>query len=197
MSTGNKQRDYDLEEIERGLRAVAVAGGNTRLASRRLKEMHGLDIPASTLRRWVESVHADRYAEVRVEEAERVQRLAASEFEDLGRRAMRITHKGLDRLENEMDDLPLRDVPAAVRNVATVAGISQSNVQMTRERPVITRTTATISEAPEIIKRLEAMKILEPDPLDAQVVEDVKELTSGEAQRARQSERPARSQPSA
>jgi hypothetical protein len=180
----SKQRDYDLGEVERGLRAVAVAGGNTRLASRRLRDLHGLEIPPSTLRRWIESVHADRYAEVRVEEAERVQKLAASEFEDLGRRSMTIVHKGLDRLEKEMDELPLRDVSTAVRNVATVAGISQSNVQMTRERPVITRHQHNIGEAAEIVKRLEVMKLLEPEPLDAEVVENgvVKELPSGEAQ---------------
>jgi hypothetical protein len=184
---GNKQRDYDLGEIERGLRAVAVAGGNTRLASRRLRDLHGLEIPASTLRRWIESVHADRYAEVRVEEAERVQKLAASEFEDLGRRCIAITHRGLDRLEKEMDELPLRDVPTAVRSVATAAGISQSNVQVTRERPVITRTTATISEAPEIIRRLQEMKLIEPEPVDAEVVENGnhKALPSGEAQETR------------
>jgi hypothetical protein len=167
-----KQRDYDIEQIERGLRAVAVAGGNTRLASRRLRDLHGVEIPASTLRRWVESVHSDRYAEVRVEEAERVQRLAASEFEDLGRRSMVIVHKGLDRLEKEMDELPLRDVAGAVRNIGTVAGIAQSHVQVTRERPVVTK-REHVRDLDEIFRALRQISpdLVVDEPEDAEVVD--------------------------
>jgi hypothetical protein len=178
-----KQRDYDLEEVERGLRAVAVAGGNTHLASRRLRDLHGLAVPPSTLRRWIEATHSERYEVIRVEEAERVQRLAASEFEDLGRRSMVIVHKGLDRLENEMDELPLRDVAGAVRNIGVVAGLSQSQVQVTRERPL--PAPAPDRDLDEILRSLKALGVLVSDdepPADAEVVEEPKAI--GEASHA-------------
>jgi hypothetical protein len=171
-----RQRDYDLEEIERGLRAVALAGGNTRLASRRLRDLHGLAVPPSTLRRWIEATHSERYEVIRVEEAERVQRLAASEFEDLGRRSMVIVHKGLDRLEREMDQLPLRDVAGAVRNVGVVAGLSQSQVQVTRERPLVTK-REHVRDLDEIFRALRAIDprlVIDDEPPDAEVVEEPK-----------------------
>lgn len=129
-------RRYKPEEIERGLAAVAVWGGNTRRAARQLKAA-GLSIPRETLRGWIETVHSERYAELRTELVPRIHAKIAEESEDLARREAELAHKVLDRLETELPDIPARDLPGALRNLDTGKAINVEKSLLTRSQPTV------------------------------------------------------------
>jgi hypothetical protein len=122
-------------------------------------KLQGLSIPRTTLQAWVTVTFCERYAKIRDHVASEVQRLAASEFEDMVHHAADVTHGLLDRLGKEIADVPTRDLAGAARNTATIAGIGVSNVQVARERPV--RVVAHTRSVDEIFNALQAMGVLE------------------------------------
>lgn len=116
------RRTYSLPEILRGLTAVAYANGNSRQAARDLAEAD-IAIPHRTLHRWAKESHAEDYERIRRETLPQVGAEVADEHMAFARRQIRMADKLADRLEKESDDLPLRDVPAAMRNASVGAGI--------------------------------------------------------------------------
>jgi hypothetical protein len=75
------RRDYSLEDIERGLTAIVLAGGSDERARRALADQ-GHRIPRETLRDW-RAKHADRYEQLRVDLSGSVAQRIASEAEAL------------------------------------------------------------------------------------------------------------------
>jgi len=117
-----RQRTYSTEDIDRGLSAVAFFGGNSRKAHSVLKAQ-GLEIPRSTLRDWATKTRTERYAELRASVLPEIHAAAAEKHRALAERAMEVEAKAIDRVEEELPNLPARDVSTAARNLAVEAGI--------------------------------------------------------------------------
>jgi hypothetical protein len=153
-------REYDAPTKTAALMELALAGGSATQAARRLRE-RGTPVNKSTLERWK---HSDDYARIRDEQARAVQARIAVEHEDLALKAAGVTRKLLERLDSEVADLPLRDVPGAARNTGTIAGISTDKQMLTRERPL--PAPAPSRDYQEIIRALIGMRVvtIEPGP---------------------------------
>lgn len=148
---------YTPEEIERGLHAVALAGGNASRAHDELKAQ-GLAVSRQTLHKWATELHADRYEHVRLEVLPRIYGKIAQETEDLTRRYAKAEHKTLDRYEEELPNLKAGEVASALRNLATSRGISTDKANVLRDRP-----TAIVEHksASEILRRLTEIGVID------------------------------------
>lgn len=158
------------ETVLTALQLVAAEGGSTYRAARRLKEQ-GVDVPRSTIRRWRDHSHAEKYLDIRDEHQGKLQRIMAARHEDLVTKGADVTEKLWARLGKEAGEIPARDLPGAVRNAATALGISTDKVLTTRERPVVM--PAASRSFGEIVNALVGLGVAKVDPpVDATVVED-------------------------
>jgi hypothetical protein len=147
------------------LQTLAAEGGSIFRAVRALAEEH-VSVSEPTLYRWRDRTHAEEYLTIRDTLQGAEQRRLAARQEDLSRKGADVTEKLWKRLEDEIDELPARDLPGAVRNAATALGISTDKVLATRERPVAM--PAENRDIGEIVRKLVGMKVasLAP-PLEA------------------------------
>jgi hypothetical protein len=170
----SRRPTYTSEQIELGLLAVAHANGNTRQASRELKT-GGVKLDHRTLWRWSRERHAGRYESIRSEVLPKIRERAAERQMDIVEAAMGVQRKLVDRLDKEADDLAIRDVPGASRNVAVSVGIHAEKAQLFGGQPTqrIERSLDEVlrSLSHRGVKFVEGEVAGEEDVADAQVVE--------------------------
>ena len=164
------------EEIEAGLTEVALSAGSVTLASQRLAE-RGIDISRKVLEQWKNRRHADRYARIREQQAAAIQRRVAAQHEDLAQRSVAVAIEALERLKQELPNIPARDLPGALRNIATTAGISSDKLMLLRERPLPVappqRSTGELIRALEAMGAAKWVDLTAPTEIpDAEVVDD-------------------------
>jgi hypothetical protein len=116
-------RRYSEDEIGRALYAVALASGNHARASRDLAEA-GIDIPSRTLHDWTRDKHRQRYEEIKLEAIPEIYAHLADEMESLVSYQLDVERKLTEKIEDEIDELPPRELAGALRNVAVSRGIS-------------------------------------------------------------------------
>lgn len=113
---------YGEPEIQRGLIAIAYAGGNYTRASRDLKE-DGITINPSTLRRWAVEQYPDRYADVRRKVLPQIQAAMAQEHTALAHRQTEVAAALVDELDQERAQLEPRDKINALAKMDIGSGI--------------------------------------------------------------------------
>jgi hypothetical protein len=143
------QRSYTLEEIETGLVELAIWHGNSRQASRTLSD-RGITIPYTTLDGWKKS-HADRMAELQAQIVPQVREKLAQQYEVIGMRAGELTLASMERLSDELGEIPVRDLAGAIRNLSTTGAIGIDKASLLRGMPTEIRQT---DSAEDILKRL-------------------------------------------
>lgn len=128
------KRTYTEQEKDLALFALALSSGNSRQASKMLRDSDGPNVPAKTMDSW-KARDPDRYRRV-VEEvapkvaadtAERMQALVVI-YDDLER-------KTALRYEEELPNLRPGELPGALRNVAVTKGINIDKAQLLRGEP--------------------------------------------------------------
>src|SRR4051794_17420549 len=119
MAVPAKRKSYSEEQIQLGLTALAYASGNSRRASRELKQV-GLAIPQRTLHDWRQKTHPQKYEEIQAEVLPKIRERAAEKQMAVVEAATGVQHKLLGRLDRESGDMDLKDVSTASRNVAVV-----------------------------------------------------------------------------
>lgn len=157
---------HSSEEIERGLLEVAVANGNVRRAAQALAE-DGIEVGKSTLERWYKHAHRDRYLQIQAEVLPRVRAQAAEQHMDLAERGMQVEHRILSKLEQEVEEIPSRDLAGAARNVATGAAIHTDKASVLRGEPTLITARHDVSE---VVRALRA-KGVDLDVIDADAIE--------------------------
>jgi hypothetical protein len=131
------EQPFDADaRLERGLLTLAAFNGSGRKAERFLASA-GERIPRGTMERWRER-HADRYAEIRRDVLPQVRAQAADEHRELAALAMDAERKLAQAMGKRVSEIPPRDLPGAVRNAATSAGIhTQRAEEMDTDAPAI------------------------------------------------------------
>jgi HPt (histidine-containing phosphotransfer) domain-containing protein len=170
---------YSREQIELGLRAVALANGNNEKASRELAKQ-GVKIPARTLWGWSKEDHVQRYREIQAEVVPEIHARLAEQTEALAAQHGEVEANVLKRLKKELPNVPVRDLSTAARNLATGRGISTDLSRKLRGTEPQPRNV--IEEADEIQRALErlGLKLVphvpnleeEPKVLDAEAIEE-------------------------
>lgn len=147
------QTSYTLEQREAGLTALAIWHGNSRQASRTLKEQ-GLDIPHQTLQDW-KRAHAERLAELTEQIVPQVREKLAQQFEVIGMRSAELTLKSLDKYDEKLDGLEARDLAGAIRNIGTTGAIGVDKASLLRGMPTEIRKTENVSDLVERVQQTE------------------------------------------
>jgi hypothetical protein len=162
---------YTLEEVERGLVAVALCSGNSRRAARLLEDQD-TPIPRGTLERW-KADRADTYERVREDVTPRLKAMLAEEHTDLARAQMDTARKLLTRLDEEAEELPARDLPTAIRNLDVGTGIHTDKSRDLRgEATVVRHETVDVAN---LLKALQARfpGLIRQVPVDAEAGAEV------------------------
>jgi hypothetical protein len=165
---------FDEDVVKIALTECAMVRSSARLAAQRLKAK-GIRVPRQTLETWMHDTRADDYQEIRDNLAGPMQRKIAVEHEDNALEGAAVTRKLWQKLNENLDKIPERDLAGAVRNTTVAAAVSTDKALETRERPVkMPELTIPQWEAnrDELIKLglLDDTPAL--DPPDAEVVED-------------------------
>jgi hypothetical protein len=158
---------YTEEDIGRGLAAVALYSGNTRQAAAALKK-DGLPIPRTTLTTWL-STKRDDYDLIRRSVIEKVHERVAEKHMELAEAQMDLSEKLMDRLRQESATVPVRDLPAAIRNLDVGSGIhtdKATNLRAGAQPPV---------NLPEIEETLRALKASGVTNIRLELIEDGEE----------------------
>jgi len=153
MPPPGRGEGYTEEEIERGLVAVALAAGNTRLAARQLKAQ-GVSIPRGTLQTWTARVYAERYEFVRRAVLPRIREAMAVETEDLARAYAEAERLTLEKFREELPNLRAHEAASALRNLATGRGISTDKANVLRDRPAQITEHRDVGEILSALRRL-------------------------------------------
>lgn len=166
---------YGAPEVTRALTAVAYANGNTRLAAEALAE-DGIQIHHTLLWQWQTQRHTAEYARIREEIMPRVRQQAGDEHLDLAARQMAVNRKILKRLDNEVDDLPAKELPGASRNMSVGAAVETEKAQLLHNQP----TQRTSTDLPSLLREMKSLGVEPSAVIDAVVVED--DVSSAEPQ---------------
>jgi hypothetical protein len=160
-------RRYTDQERERGLVALAYASGNSRHAAKLLK-VQGLPIPASTLKSWPVR-YADLYDKARLEILPRLNAQLAEQHIELVQSGMKLEQVFRAKIATALDkdELPARDLPGGLRNVATSIGIHSDKARLLRGEP----TTIVRHDDPLAILRSLRAKGVDVEIIDGEAEE--------------------------
>lgn len=177
------------EEDKRIALTVAIKVGNCREASDLLA--HGdatnslgkaVTVPARTLQDWL-TRYPDLAYDVRESLKHEMSIRAAQQADAIILKSGRIEDKLLDRLDDGIEELPMKDVAAALRNVSTTKALNNDKiVGPNRGRPTVVVQTQSADDLnkmlAETIRELRDLGIDVDSIADADVVAPV-ELASG------------------
>lgn len=128
---------YRPEVIELALLTYAVEG-NVGRAAQVVKDRFGAGPTKETIRKWANEDYNDLYLQIREGEAEKIKARVATHVEDLLRESLEVTGRALRRTDAKLDELDARDMPGALRNVATNTAILADKLQQMRGGQQIT-----------------------------------------------------------
>lgn len=123
------KRSYNEEELERGLVELALAAGNSRLASRTT------GIPPKTLENWARTIHPERYERIQADIVPRLHARIAANAERNALDAMEAQQLALEITRRQLANGDIKDASGATRNLATTAGIMTDKAALLRGRP--------------------------------------------------------------
>lgn len=155
---------YSPEEIDRGLLALALAGGNAMRASRELEAL-GHPVPWRTLYNWRDK-HAQRLSELRTEHAPKIEALIVREARDSALLAAQVEQAGLARLQDNIDDIDLKDLSKTVKDASVSKAVNVDQVLKLEGRPT---QIVENRQASDLIRKLRASGAM--DAIDGEAEE--------------------------
>jgi hypothetical protein len=170
---------YTEAEIELGLRALAISGGNTRKASSLLARQ-GIKIPRTTLQFWAAEPYSERYRQIQDEVLPQIYAEIAQGTEDIARSATELEAKLIEKLQREYQDLDPDKAAAALQRVSTTKGINVDKSLLVRGRPTSIQATADITDLLKQAASLGPAVGVEPGVLDGEAPEVTTEETPAE-----------------
>lgn len=151
----HKRSPYNEFEIEQGLQAVALSGGNTRAAERLLKDQ-GVSIPHPTLRDWVKYKKVAEYERVRDEVAPKLFAKIGEQNLHVAEQATKLEVEFLDKLAAALaaGEIAPKELAGALRNVSVTKSIAVDKASVISGRPTDIRVNAdSVQDALRKIQR--------------------------------------------
>jgi hypothetical protein len=151
---------YTEQDIARALNALVAFGGSPSQASRALAEAFDLDVPATTLRAWRDSVYADRYVALQTEHGHEIEQALIRDTRDLARAAAHVERLAIEQAVEGLHAGRIRPTEAA-QIAVNMAKLKQTNID---KLLALTGRPQAITEhrsAQELIRALAAKGVLE------------------------------------
>jgi hypothetical protein len=128
---------YRPEVIELALLTLAVEGSAKRAASV-VKEEFGVGPADGTITKWATDTHNELYLRIREDVGEKIKARVATTVEDQFREGLEVQADVLREVKAKFKTLDARDLPGALRNVATANAILADKLQQMRGGQQIT-----------------------------------------------------------
>jgi hypothetical protein len=113
--------------------ALALSSGSSRKAADLLAGQ-GLTVSETTLRRWANDSR-ERYEAVRREVMPRIREQLAEQHSELAQRAMEVETALIERLRQEQDQIPTRELHTNIRDLSVAGGIATDKGRALRGDP--------------------------------------------------------------
>lgn len=149
---------WNEQEIESGLAAVALCGGNTSQAEKVLASRN-LPIPRSTLKDWVEHVHPERYTQTLANLKDNIGEYVASEALDIAAAQTVVEKQVVQRLQAQImdEEVPVKDLANAAQKLAQSKEINARTSRLLREQST---NITEVRDPAEIIAELTHLGVL-------------------------------------
>jgi hypothetical protein len=154
---------YTDEQVAKSLNALVAFGGSPSQASRALAEAFDLDVPATTLRAWRDSVYAERYVQLQAEHGAEIEQAIIRDTRDLARAAAHVERLAIEQAVEGLHAGRIRPTEAS-QIAVNMAKLKQSNID---KLLALTGRPQAITEhrsAQELIRALAAKGVLELEP---------------------------------
>jgi len=170
IQQGKKTR-YTREEKERALITLAYNNGNTAQTARDL-EQDGFKLDPSTIYYWSRKSEIALYKEIQEECLPAIRQRAAERHMEAAEASMDASAEVLQRLRGQINEIPARDLPGALRNIDTSTGIHRDKARELRgEANLITTTDKR--DLKQVLRALKGKGLgANVEVIDAQVVEE-------------------------
>lgn len=143
------------EEVETILSVFAWTGGNAPKTSRILQAENNISVHPITIKRMAREQFPVKYAEIQETLGSRINSIATGRVGELVLKGTDVQSNLLDRIDkrlDEEDDIPIKDLAPAFRNVAQATKDNLMQKQLLENKPTAITEVRTIEEA---IKELE------------------------------------------
>ncbi len=128
-----RSHKYTVEEVDTALLTLSRAG-SSRLASEHLASI-GIEITPERLRSMRNKEYPNRYAHLQAQHGAELDQLIVQNSRAAFLQAAVIEERVLDRLEDNIEKLDARDLPAAAKNLTTVKAINLDKHMLATGRP--------------------------------------------------------------
>ena len=128
--------NFDENEVERILVALALSGGSVVKAQRVLEhDPHIQRVPHRNAMHKMRERYAERYTEVCAELGPRIEAQVVNDYRAIMQRAAAVQLQAIARTEEGIEELGAADAAAVARNLAVTAGISTEKAFLMTDRP--------------------------------------------------------------
>lgn len=126
---------WSASEIDTALTVLAMNDGISIRAAKALK-LTGLDVPASTLRRWRNSEHTERYLAIAKDKAPIIEAKVGRQAWENALQAAEVVAKAIVKAEQQLDD-PKTDAASVAYKLSLTHGIQQDKALAVEGRPSV------------------------------------------------------------
>lgn len=169
------RRDIPPEDLERGLLALAISGGNGDEAARHLALLEPpIKVAPSTLQRW-KIKHAKRYSEIQAERAPIIEAIVLEQIREAILQAGKLQSRVLEKLLLAVEDgsLEPKDLAGILKSAGVSLGINVEKMLLMTNRPTV------IAEKRDVAEIVQALSARVPGLFDAPG--EATEITDGKA----------------
>lgn len=143
------------EEVQLGLRVLALCNGEAAQASRLLKS-EGVDIPRNTLTGWKNGTHAHRYLEMLHEHQQEISSRTADTAMQLAGRAQQGSADLVEETIKRKEEIEPKDLARSALALTQVTAEQVRTGRLLREQPT---SISEVREPNELIEELKALGI--------------------------------------
>lgn len=152
------ERGYTEQEIVRGLNALIAFGGSPTAASKALREAFDLEVPVSTLRKWRDATHAERYSKLQADHSAQIEEAMVRDTRDLARAAGLAERLAVEKVIEELESGNSRLDPSQA--AVNMSKVKQSNIDKMLALTGRPHQIVENRNAGEIIRALESKGVL-------------------------------------
>jgi hypothetical protein len=135
LTAGKAVRRYTPAEVEEALLELALCGGNSGEAHRRLSA-RGLDVSEPRLRAWRRYDHAERYVQLCNQHAKQVEQTIVAKARENARKAADVISQAIDKAAEQVESGKV-DAAKTALSLATAQGIQIDKALVLEGRPTV------------------------------------------------------------
>lgn len=147
------------EEIHAAMRTLAALFGDTYAAAKLLDDQKVAFVSADQLQAWRNGEHRDLYEQFADELAPGLENAIVRRQRELAARATLLEDKLLAKVEKDLQDRTIQNVPQALQAVTKVKQVAVDKLFTLTQRPT---QIVENRNAAEIVRQLEALRVLVP-----------------------------------